>query len=332
VKHREFITLFGSAAAAWPLAARAQQAMPVIGFMSSRSPEDSVHLLEAFRRGLRESGFVEGQNVAIEFRWARGDYNKLPALAAELVSLRVNVLTAVGGDPSPRAAKAATSTIPIVFGMGGDPVEDGLVESFNRPGGNVTGVTLLTNLMDAKRFGLLRELAPGGALIGALLNPNFPPALRQQRQLEEASRASNQRIVIARASTDDELEAAFALLAREGAGALLVAADPYFDTRRDRIVAFAARERLPAIYQFREYAIAGGLLSYGVSISDAYRQFGVYTATILKGAKPADVPVQQATKFELVINMKTAKALDIKISDNLLSLADEVIASSTAGT
>jgi putative tryptophan/tyrosine transport system substrate-binding protein len=325
VNRRSFITLFGGAAAASPLPARAQQPRPVVGFMSSRAPEDSVHLLEAFRRGLREGGFVEGQNVVIEFRWARGDYSKLPALAADLVSRRVNVLTAVGGDPSPRAAKRATSTIPIVFGMGGDPVSDGLVESFNRPGGNLTGVTLLTNLMEPKRLGLLRELAPGVPLIGALVNPNFAPAARQQRQLEEASRAINQRLVIAQASTDDELETAFASLIREGAGALLVAADPYFDTRRDRIVAFAARQRLPAIYQFREYAVAGGLLSYGVSITDVYRQFGVYTASILKGAKPADLPVQQPTKFEMVINLKTAKALGVNISDNLLSLADEVL-------
>jgi putative tryptophan/tyrosine transport system substrate-binding protein len=325
MRRREFITLLGGVAVSWPLAARAQQTMPVIGFMSSRSPEDSVHLLEAFRRGLKEGSFVEGQNVAIEFRWARGDYSKLPAFAADLVSRRVNVLTAVGGDPSPHAAKRATSTIPIVFGMGGDPVSDGLVESFNRPGGNVTGVTLLTNLMEPKRLGLLRELAPGVSLIGALVNPNFAPAARQQQQLEEASRASNQRLVFAQASTDDELEAAFASLVREDAGALLVAADPYFDTRRDRIVAFAARQRLPAIYQFREYAVAGGLLSYGVNITEVYRQFGVYTASVLKGAKPADLPVQQPTKFELVINLKTAKALGVKISDNLLSLADEVI-------
>jgi putative tryptophan/tyrosine transport system substrate-binding protein len=299
--------------------------MPVIGFMSSRSPEDSVHLLEAFRRGLKEGGFVEGQNVAIEFRWAGGDYNKLPELAADLVSRRVNVLTAVGGDPSPRAAKRATSTIPIVFGMGGDPVSDGLVESYNRPGGNVTGVTLLTNLMEPKRLGLLRELAPDIPLIGALVNPNFAPAARQEQQLEEAAHASNQQLVIAKASTDYELEAAFGSLVRESVGALLVAADPYFDTRRDRIVAFAAQQRLPAIYHFREYAVAGGLLSYGVSITDAYRQFGVYTAKILIGAKPADLPVLQPTKFETVINLKTAKALGIQISDNLLSLADEVI-------
>jgi len=324
MRRREFITLLG-AAAAWPLAARAQQSMPVIGFMSARSPEDSVHLLEAFRRGLKEGGFVEGQNVAIEFRWARGEYNRLPEMAADLVSRRVNVLTAVGGDPSPRAAKRATSTIPIVFGIGGDPVRDGLVESFNRPGGNVTGVTLMTNLMESKRFGLLRDLVPDAQLVGALLNPSFAPSARQSQQIEEAARSIGQRLIVAKASTDEELDAAFTALVRERADALLVAADPYFDTRRDRIVGFAQRQRLPAIYQFREYVLAGGLLSYGISLTDAYRQFGVYTATILKGAKPADLPVLQPTKFELVINLKTAKTLGLKISDNLLTLADEVI-------
>jgi putative ABC transport system substrate-binding protein len=324
-RRRQFLTLLSSAAAAWPLAARAQQSMPVIGFMSARSPEDSVHLLEAFRRGLKEGGFVEGQNVVIEFRWARGEYDRLPEMAADLVSRRVSVLTAVGGDPSPRAAKRATSTIPIVFGIGGDPVRDGLVESFNRPGGNVTGVTLMTNLMESKRFGLLRDLVPDAQLVGALLNPSFAPSARQSQQIEEAARSIGQRLIVAKASTDEELDAAFTALVRERAHALLVAADPYFDTRRDRIVGFAQRQRLPAIYHFREYVLAGGLLSYGISLTDAYRQFGVYTATILKGAKPADLPVLQPTKFELVINLKTAKTLGLKISDNLLTLADEVI-------
>jgi putative ABC transport system substrate-binding protein len=241
------------------------------------------------------------------------------------VQHRVAVIAAVGGDPSPIAAKAATSTIPIVFGMGGDPVSAGLVASFNRPGANVTGVTVLSNLMEPKRLGLLRELAPGVEVVGVLINPNFPPAARQARDLEDAARSIGQRIIIAKAKTDDELEGAFASLLRDRVGALLVAADPYFDTRRDRIIAFAARQRLPAIYQFREYALAGGVLSYGVSITEAYRQFGLYTAKILGGTKPADLPVLQFTKFELIINLKTAKALGIKISDDLLSLADEVI-------
>jgi putative ABC transport system substrate-binding protein len=274
---------------------------------------------------LGESGFVEGQNVTLEFRWARGQYDRLPALAAELVSRRVAVLVAVGGDPSAVAAKQATSIIPIVFGVGDDPVKTGLVESWNQPGGNVTGITLMTALMEPKRLGLLRELVPGVALIGVLLNPAFPPAVRQLQELEQAAHTIGQRIVIKNASTDEELDAAFGVLVQERIGALLVAADPYFDTRRERIIALAAQQRLPAIYQFREYAVAGGLLSYGVSITDGYRQYGVYAASILKGVKPADLPVQQVVKFELVINMRTARALNVTISDNLLSLADEVI-------
>jgi putative ABC transport system substrate-binding protein len=323
MNRRDFITLIGGAAAAWPLAARAQQPMPVIGFMSARSPEDSAHLLEAFHRGLKEGGLVEGQNVAVEYRWARGQYDLLPAMAADLVSRRVSVLVAVGGDPSPRAAKRATSSIPIVFGVGGDPVSEGLVESFNHPGGNATGDTLYTNIMEPKRLGLLRDLVPGVPLIGVLLNPRFAPY--QLLQIEEAARSANQSILIAQASTDEELVEAFAALAAARVGALLVAADPYFDMRRDRIVEFARSERLPAIYQFREYAVAGGLLSYGVSVTEGYRQRGIYTARILKGEKPADLPVLQPTKFELVINLKTANVLGVSISDNLLSLADEVI-------
>src|SRR5215510_5203477 len=324
MKRREFITLLGGAAAAWPVRVHAQQPpMPVIGYMSARAPDDSGHLLAAFRRGLAEGGYADGRNVSIEFRWARGQYGLLPAMAADLVSRRVSVLVAVGGDPSPRAAKRATSSIPIVFGVGGDPVSEGLVESFNRPGGNATGDTLYTNIMEPKRLGLLRELVPGVPLIGVLLNPSFAPY--QLPQIEEAARAIDQRILIAKASTDEELAEAFAALAAARVGALLDAADPYFDMRRDRIVEFARSERLPAIYQFREYAVAGGLLSYGVSATEGYRQRGIYTARILKGEKPADLPVLQPTKFELVINLKTAKALGVKISDNLLSLADEVI-------
>jgi putative tryptophan/tyrosine transport system substrate-binding protein len=322
MRRREFITLLGGVAAGWPLAARAQ-AMPVIGFMSARSPEDSEHLLAAFRRGLAEGGYVEGQNVSIEFRWARGQYDLLPAMAADLISRRVIVLVAVGGDPSPRAAKRATSSIPIIFGVGGDPVSEGLVESFNHPGGNATGDTLYTNTMEPKRLGLLRDLVPGVPLIGVLLNPSFAPY--QLPQIEEAARSTNQRILIAKASTDEELAEAFAALTAARVGALLVAADPYFDMRRDRIVEFARSKRLPAIYQFREYAVAGGLLSYGVSVTEGYRQRGIYTARVLKGEKTADLPVLQPTKFELVINLKTAKSLGITIFDNLLSLADEVI-------
>ena len=325
MKRREFISLLGGAAS-WPVAASAQQpAMPLIGFLSSRSPDDSAHLVAAFRQGLAEGGFVEGQNVAIEFRWARGQYDLLPAMAVDLVSRHVNVLTTAGGEPAALAAKRATSTIPIVFGAGGDPVAVGLVESWNRPGGNATGISFLTTVMEPKRLGLLRDLVPGVPLVGVLLNPSFPPAERQLHDIERAARTVDQRIVVAKAGTDAELDAAFATLVQAGVGALLVSADPYFDTRREQIVAFAQQSRLPAIYQFREYAVAGGLLSYGISITDAYRQYGVYTAAILKGAKPADLPILQPTKFQLVINLRTARALGVKISDNLLSLADEVI-------
>jgi putative ABC transport system substrate-binding protein len=326
MKRREFITFVGGAAATWPFAARAQpRAMPVIGFLSGRAPEESAHLIEAYRRGLKEGGFVEGQNAAIEFRWARGDYGRLPPLAADLVSRNVAVISAVGGDSSPLAAKAATATIPIIFSFGGDPVHAGLVASFNRPGGNATGISTSVNLMEPKRLGLLRELAPGVTLIGALINPNLAAALRQARDLEDAAGALGQRLIVAKASNDGELEAAFASLGREGVGALIVGADPYFDIRRDRIVAFAAQRQLPTIYQFREFALAGGVMSYGQNFAELYRQVGLYTAKILDGAKPADLPVQQIDKFELVINLKAAKAQGIAISANLLSLADEVI-------
>jgi ABC-type uncharacterized transport system substrate-binding protein len=325
LKRREFITLIGGTAAAWPLAARAQQAaIPVVGFMSSRAPEDSAHLLAAFRQGLVENGFIEGQNVAIEFRWARGQYQRLPALAADLVSRQVAVFVAVGGETSAVAAKQSTSTIPIVFATV-DPVKDGLVESFNRPGRNATGSVLATTEMEPKRLGLLHELVPSVPLIGALLNPNVPEAARQLPELEEAARTIGRRLFVARASDDEELNAAFALLLQQRVGALLVAADAYFDTRRDRIIAFAAESRLPAIYHFREYAVAGGLVSYGPSITDAYQQVGIYTGRILKGAKPADLPVVQPTKFDFVINLKTAKVLRFEIPPALLARADEVI-------
>jgi putative ABC transport system substrate-binding protein len=325
LKRREFLALAGGAAP-WPLAVRAgPAAMPVIGFMSAISPDISKSLVEAFRRGLKENGFVDGENVALEFRWANGQYDRLPALAADLVSRQISVLAAVGGDPSPLAAKRATSSIPIVFAMGSDPVSAGLVQSFDRPGGNMTGITVLTNLMEPKRLGLLRDLVPGVSLIGVLLNPSFPPAVLQQQQIEEAARAINQRILIAKASTDEEIEAGFAGLAKANVGAILVGADPYYNVQRQRIVRLAERQRLPAIYQFREFTLAGGLMSYGIDLPDVHRQLGIYTAKILKGTKPRDLPVLQPTKFELVINVKTAKALGVEISDNLLSLADEVI-------
>jgi ABC-type uncharacterized transport system substrate-binding protein len=327
MKRREFIILAGGAAVVtWPFVARAQsRAMPVIGFLSGRAPEESAHLVEAYRRALKDGGLVEGQNVAIEFRWARGDYGRLPGLAADLVNRNVAAISALGGDPSALAAKAATAAIPIVFSFGGDPVRAGLVASFNRPGGNATGISTSVNLIEAKRLGLLRELAPGASLIGALINSNYAPGVRQARDLEDAAGALGQRLIVAKASTDGELETAFDTLAREGAGALIVGADPYFDIRRDRIVALAAERRLPTIYHFREYALAGGVMSYGQNFAELYRQVGLYTAKVLNGAKPADLPVQQIDKFELVINLKAAKAQGIAISANLLSLADEVI-------
>ena len=325
MRRRQFLHALGGAAA-WPLAARAQQqAMPVIGFMSGRSPEDSAYLVAAFRGGLGELGFVDGQNIAIEYRWGLGQYDRMPALAADLVNRHVAVLVGVGGDISAVAAKRATSTIPIVFGLGSDPIKAGLVESLNRPGGNATGFTLLTNELEAKRIGMLHDLVPGAAVIGALINPNFPAAVGQLELLEVASRAINQKISVLKAGNDTELDAAFAALVQQKVGALLVAADPYFDTRRDRFVAFAEKNRLPTMYQFRDFAVAGGLISYGPNITDMYRQAGVYTGQILKGARPADLPVLQPTKFEFVINLKTAKALGLTIPAGLISYADEVI-------
>jgi putative ABC transport system substrate-binding protein len=326
VKRREFITLLGGAAVAWPLAAGAQQpALPMIGFMSGRAPEDSSYLVDAFRQGLIQSGFVEGRNVAVEFRWAHGDYDRLPALAAELVGRNVAVLVGVGGDNSAVAAKRATSTIPIVFGMGGDPIKAGLVESLNRPGGNATGFTLLTNQLEPKRVGLMHELVPTASLLGALLNPGFLPAADQLRDVEEAARAVNLRLFVAKANNDQELSAAFESLAQQRVGAVLVTANPYFDTRREQIISLAAQKKLPAFYHFREFATAGGLISYGPRITDGYQQAGIYAGQILKGARPADLPVLQPTRFEFVINLKTANTLDLVVPNSMLLLADEVI-------
>jgi putative tryptophan/tyrosine transport system substrate-binding protein len=327
MRRRAFLALVSGAAAAWPFVARAQQtAMPVVGFLSSRSPEESEHLVAAFRSGLQtEGGYVEGQNVAIQYRWAEGQYYRLPELAAELVRRGVAVIVAAGGEPSALAAKAATSTIPIIFSVGGDPVKSGLVASISHPGGNVTGVSLLTEAPEGKRLGLLKELAPHASVFGVLIDPNYPGHEAQMQDVREAARAIGRQVEFANAGNDAELEAAFAALVEKRATALLVTAAPFFDTRRVRIVALAAQSRLPAIYQFRDYVVAGGLMSYGISIADGYRQLGVYTGQILKGAKPADLPVYQSIKFELAINLKTANALGVKISDNLLSIADEVI-------
>ncbi|HEX3117261.1 MAG TPA: ABC transporter substrate-binding protein [Bradyrhizobium sp.] len=324
MKRRQFIAGLG-AISTWPLTAHAQQAgMPLIGFLSGRASGDSGYLVEAFNRGLAENGFIEGKNVAIEYRWASGAYDQLPKLAAELVGRQVAVLVAVGGDASARAAKAATSVIPIVFGMGGDPVAEGLVASFNHPGGNVTGVSILTNQMETKRLGLLHELL-GPVVVGVLINPTFPPAQLALRELEQAAGKTGQRLVVAKASDDGGIDAAFALFDSERVGGLLVAADPFFDTRSARIVALALQRKLPGIYQFREYALAGGLLSYGVNLAEAYHQFGVFAAEILRGAKPADLPVQQSVKFETVINLKTAKAIGFEFPATFSARADEAI-------
>jgi putative ABC transport system substrate-binding protein len=324
LKRREFISLLGGAAVSWPLVSRAQQPLiPVVGFLSGRSPAESAGVVAAFRKGLSETGYAEPGNVSIDFRWAEGQSDRLPALASELVHRPVDVIAALGG--SDIAAKAATTTVPIVFGSGGDPVEIGLVASLNRPGGNVTGATFLTAALGAKRLGLLRELVPGAEVIALLANPNYYLGPVQIRDVEEAARALGQKLVVLDGGTDEKIEAAFAALAPQHVSALLVGSDPFFDTRRESLVALALQHRVPAIYQFREYAVAGGLMSYGTSITDMYRLVGLYVGRVLKGEKPADLPVMQVTKFELVINLATAKALGVQISDNLLSLADEVI-------
>jgi putative ABC transport system substrate-binding protein len=326
MRRREFLGVIGCGLAAWPHAARAQHpAMPLIGYLSSRSPADATTLRVAFQKGLGEAGFVEGQNVAIEYRWAEGQYDRLPALAADLVRLGVAVLVTTGGEPSALAAKAATSAIPIVFTAGGDPVKIGLVQSLNRPGGNATGVSVLTSAPESMRLGLLHELVPGSKAVGVLIDPNYQEAEAQARELREAAATIGQPIHIAYAKSDAELELAFGTLVREGADALLVGADPFFDTRRDRIVAFAAERRLPAVYQFKEYVVGGGLMSYGVDLPAGYRQVGNYAGQILKGAKPADLPIVQSIRFEFVINLKTAKALGLEVPAMLLARADEVI-------
>jgi ABC-type uncharacterized transport system substrate-binding protein len=324
IRRREFITLLGGAGAGWPLAARAQQPMPVIGYLSSRSPDDTRHLLAGYRRGLGEAGYFEGQNVTIEYRWALGQYDRLPGLAAELVRWPFAVLTTTGGEPAALAAKAATSSIPIVFLMG-DPVAWGLAASYNRPGGNATGMNILTTTLEAKRLALLHDLVPQVATIGVLLNPKYPSADSQLRDLQQAAPAIGLQIHVLRASTDSELDAAFETVAQQRIGALAVTTDPFFDTRRDKLVALAASHAVPTMYQFREFVAAGGLMSYGVDSVDNYRQAGVYTGRVLKGAKPADLPILQPTKFEIVINLKTVKALGLTLPSGLHSIVDEVI-------
>jgi putative ABC transport system substrate-binding protein len=326
MRRREFITLAGSAAA-WPLAARAQQvAVPVAGFLGATSPEQWSDRLRAFRQGLDEAGFVEGRNLAIEYRWAQGQDDRYPALAAELVRRQVKVIAAPGGSPAAFAAKAATSTIPIVFQTGADPVRLGLVVSMNRPGGNITGISNISTTLAAKRLELLRDLVPNAASIGVLLYPaNRIVSEIQTGDLREAAGLRGLRLIFVNASGERDFDAAFATLAQQGAGALFLTDDPFWNGRREQLVALAARYSMPASYAFREFVAAGGLVSYGTNLRDAYRLVGVYTGRILNGTKPADLPVMQPTKFELAINLKTAKALGVTVPPTMLAIADDVI-------
>jgi putative ABC transport system substrate-binding protein len=326
MRRRDFIKVIAGSAAALPLAARAQQtAMPVIGYLQSASPSYFAQFSDAVRQGLNEIGYVEGQNVAIERRSAEGDYDRLAALAACLVDRQVAVILATGGSDPAKAAKAATSNIPIVFVSAADPVRTGLVASLNRPGGNVTGVSLLASALDAKKLGLLRELAPKASTIGVLINPDYPSANSQREETQQAAARLGLRLLMLSARADGEIDFAFASAAKQGADALLVATDPFLLSRRERLVALAARYAVPAIYAQREVVTAGSLISYGPRFWDGYRQAGAYVGRVLKGEKPADLPVLQPTKFELVINLKTAKALGLEVPDRLLALADEVI-------
>jgi putative tryptophan/tyrosine transport system substrate-binding protein len=328
MSRREFITLLGGAAASatWPLTARAQKpAMPVIGFLSARSPSESASVLGAFRQGLGEAGYFEGKNVTIEYRWAEGQYGRLPALAAELVQRQVTVIAATGGEPSAQAAKAATSTIPIVASLGGDPVEAGLVASLSRPGGNLTGATIMGQQLGPKRLELLRQLVPNATAIAMLTNPNFPAASAEARDVRDAAVNLGIQVNVLNATTENEIDTAFLALVQQKADALVIATDAFLLGQRDQLIRLAAHYKVPTIYFLRDFVEAGGLMSYGPNLANSYRQVGVYTGQILRGANPATLPVLQPTHFVFFLNLKTAKVLGLAIPDKLLALADEVI-------
>lgn len=324
MRRREFITLLGSAAT-MPLTAHAQQSRPVVGFVHSSSPGYFAQMAPAFREGLKEAGYIEGQNLVIEYRWAEGQYDRLPALVADLLDRKVNVIFAAGGTDPAKAAKAATTKIPIVFVSAADPVRTGLVASLSRPGGNVTGISLLASTLDSKKLDLLRQLVPQVAVIGCLVNPDYPEAKSQVAGFQAAANGLGMRSIVFSAHAETDIDMIFANLALQHVDAVVVANDPFFGDQRDQLVALAARYSIPVIYWQREFVAAGGLISYGPSFADGYRQGGVYIGKILKGEKPADLPIMQPTKFEMFINLKTAKELGITVPPTLLALADEVI-------
>jgi len=326
IGRRHFISAFGGAVATWPLAARAQQpVVPVIGFLSGISPGASETTLGAFRQALGEAGFIEHRSVGIEYRWAEGSYDRLPAMAVDLVARPIALIATGGGEAAAFAAKAATSTIPIVMVAGGDPVKEGLVGSLNRPGGNITGATLFSYQMESKRLGLLHEAAPAAKTIGVLFNPANQSMESQLRDVQEAAPKIGVELIILKAKLEAEFEGVFAAMAERQAGGLLVTADPFFNSRRARLIALAAQHRVPAIYEWRDFAVEGGLMSYGTVLADAYRQMGIYAGRILKGEKPGDLPVVLPTNYQFVINLKTAKALGVEFSPTLSARADEVI-------
>jgi ABC-type uncharacterized transport system substrate-binding protein len=326
MKRREFITLLGGVAVAWPMSARAQQpAIPVVGFLSSLAPNDLGLVVPGFYQGLNGAGFVEGRNIAIEYRWAQGDYQRLPALSADLVNRNVAVLAAISGTPAALAAKAATTTIPIVFAIGGDPVAPGIVTSLSRPGGNVTGVSFYNSPLVTKRLDLARELVPEGSLIAVLVNPVNPPSGAEGTAAQAAAAALGQPLLILNASTQAEIDDAFATIKQQQVRALIVSSDPFFFTERVKLVVLMARDAVPTIFADREQADAGGLISYGASRVDAYRQAGIYVGRIVKGEKPGELPVILPTKFSIVVNLKTAKSLRIEVPTAVLARADEVI-------